>query len=30
MGVTVDITEREQAEQQILHYQEPVLEKIGT
>lgn len=30
MGVTVDITERKQAEQQILHYQEPILEKIGT
>jgi two-component system, sensor histidine kinase and response regulator len=30
MGVTVDITDRKQAEQQILHYQEPVLEKIGT
>jgi hypothetical protein len=30
MGVSVDITERKQAEQQILHYQEPILEKIGT
>ena len=30
MGVSVDITEPKQAEQQILHYQEPILEKIGT
>jgi hypothetical protein len=30
MGVSIDITERKQAEQQILHHQEPILEKIGT
>ena len=29
-GSQIDITERKQAEQQILQYQEPILQKIGT